>query len=667
MQGVVAILAAVLAIYLYYLFIRWLFVSVGPAFVYVISIVLSLAVPIVYLTMLLRTFARPGGASNPRNWLFAVVGGLVGLIYVDLLFLGIHFGRGILPVSFGLDLENLLEGVVRGWIVNGQSVMLVRRLQPEDASIIQVVLSSAAIKCAVLVPAVLTIRGLASQIEDSRQPARLSYFYRQAIIDLKAVMWPMVHELAAAVFFAAKGVFRLSAGPHALAIWPLTIMAYLALALPVIIAAVATLLFILMHSVVLAAIWLFAMGISFLLYACERAVIVSRAGYAKCPHAACHAPVPLPVFLCPACGIRHDSLLPGRCGVLFRTCKCSEAKLPTLFWLGKGKLRSLCPHCGKPMREELFAENVHIPIYGGPGTGKTMFMMAATWQLMEKQVAGLKARLIEEAADDAYHKHWKPDFEFGRVREKTARPFPNAFLLGLRRDKGLPTSIYLYDPAGEALLNEGDLEAHRFMNYFDGLAILIDPLSIRSFAARYRERGGADLSPTTSSADPEDTVARVVNLLQRLRKLSHRRASTQRIAVIFSKADISGFAEEVGIILNKPAELDKDWDRAGLEDSSKIRAWLDESEGHLLRMLETKFKNLRFFAVSALGHYPQTGQAFTPRRVMDPMVWLLSTHRTLARPTMGVILGRAMEVGAVAAAIIMFALPLWGLIWAVSH
>jgi hypothetical protein len=131
----------------------------------------------------------------------------------------------------------------------------------------------------------------------------------------------------------------------------------------------------------------------------------------------------------------------------------------------------------------------------------------------------------------------------------------------------------------------------------------------------------------------------VVNLLERLRKLSHRRASAQRIAVVFSKADISGFAKEVGISVHEPPALDKDWDRAGLEDSDRIRAWLDENEGHLLRMLE-RFKNLRFFAVSALGHFPQTGQAFTPRRVMEPMVWLLSTHRTLARQTMDVILGR---------------------------
>jgi len=542
-------------------------------------------------------------------------------------------------------------------------LVVAKAVLPGDLGALGYVLFSSAVKSALIVPCVLLVRGFSSPIEDPRQPARLSYFHGQAIRDLGAVIQMMAEDLTALVMLANQGIVKVTV-VGSIFVWPLTIMAYIALVPPIAIAVVAALLLVAMHTLSLGGIWVLAMAVSFLLALTEKAVILSRAGYAKCPHAECHEPVPLPIFMCPECGEEHDRLVPGRFGVLMRTCKCGDGRLPTLFWLGKGRLRSICPSCRKPMREELFGGSVHVPIYGGPSTGKTMYMMAATWELLEGKVPGLQARLIDEASDRAYSKHWKPDFESGRVREKTARPFPDAFLLATRRGVGLPTSVYLYDPAGEALLNESDLDAHRFMNYFDGLALLIDPLSLPSFAARYRELGGPDLTPTTSRAHPEETITRVVNLLERLGKLSRRRGSGQRVAVVFSKADVPGFAQEVGIRVSDSAEVGIDWEALGADNSSLLREWLAKHEPHLLQILETRFTEMRFFAVSALGHIPQTGRGFSPRKVMEPLGWLLSKRATFARPLLGRIVGRSMEAGAVAAVFGCFVvLPIWAIFW----
>ena len=658
------IILAIVLIYLYYLLIKWLFVSVGPGFIYFTALLFSVSVPVVYVRTLVRTFGRQSGSPySPHNWLFIFVVALVALIHLDLLWLALGIGMSYLQVSFAWDLRELFGRVVTGLAVNREVLGVGNAILPREVGILGQVLFSAAVKSALVVPCVLLVRGFSSEIEDPRQPARLSYFHGQAFKDLGAVIQAMAEDMYKFLLLANNGIVKVTI-IGSIFVWPLTIMAYIALLPPIVIAAVAALLLVTMHSLALAAIWALAMGVSLVLSLAERAVILSRTGYAKCPHAECHEPVPLPVFMCPACGEEHDRLVPGRFGVFVRTCACGKGRMPTLFWLGKGRLRSICPSCRKPMREELYGGSVHVPIYGGPSTGKTMFMMAASWELLEGKMRGMRARLIDEASARAYSRHWKPDFESGRVREKTARPFPDAFLLSMRRSVGLPTSVYLYDPAGEALLNESDLDGHRFMKYFDGLALLIDPLSLPSFAAQYSDRGGPDLAPTTSHIHPEETVTRIVNLLERLGELSRRRGFSRRIAVVFTKADVPGFAQEFGISLSGNVGETGDWGHLGADNASQIRNWLRRNEPHLLQILETRFSEIRFFAVSALGHIPQSGMGFSPRKVMEPLAWLLSTRTTFSHPLFSRIIGRTMEIAAVVGVIgALVGLPTWALYW----
>lgn len=201
------------------------------------------------------------------------------------------------------------------------------------------------------------------------------------------------------------------------------------------------------------------------------------------------------------------------------------------------------------------------------------------------------------------------------------------------------------------------------MNYFDGLALLIELLSLPSFVARYRKRGRPDLTPTTSRANPEETVTRIVNLLERLMKLSQRRGTRRRIAIVFTKADVLGFAQELGIRVAGHG-VDNNWNSLGADGSLKTLAWIARNEPQLLQILETRFMEIRFSAVSALGHIPQTGRSFSPQRVMEPLAWLLAKRPTFARPLFGRVVGRMKEAGAVAAVFgVLVVLPLWDLLW----
>lgn len=656
------IIAAIL-IYLYYLLIKWLFTSVGPGFVYFLSLAMSFAVPVAYVGALMKIFGHPPAelAKRWRNWGFIGVIALVGLVQIDMLYLVTGTVLGQLPVATAYEVHSWLAKLAEQAVINREARALGRAAWGLDG--MALVLLSAAVKSALLVPTLLAIRGLASPVAGVTQPAQVSYFHGQALTDLGDVAQTLILDLVKLVLLANMAIVKATAGPQALFVWPLSVLAYVALVPPVIIAIGSAALLLALHAIALATVWVFAMFASIVLMAAERGVVLARTGYAKCPHAECHAAVPLPVFLCPHCGVEHDRLLPGRFGVLVRECQCRDGRLPTLFWFGKRQLRSLCAKCRKPLKGELFAESVHIPIYGGSSAGKTMFMMAAIWEMLEGKVASVDAHLIEETSDRAYRGHWKPDFESGRLREKTARTFPDAFLVSVRRKLGLPAAVYLYDPAGEALLREADLDAHHFIEHMDGLALLIDPLSLPSFAQRYREAGGPDQRASTSQADPEVVLAEVVNLLERRGKLSRKKGSRQRVAVILTKADLPGLAAELGIRLESSVQLALQWGDVGLDESARIRAWLANSEPHLLRVLETRFADLRFFAVSALGHSPQPGRPFVPRGVAEPMAWLLSTRRALRRPLWARISGRAAEVAAVAAVLVALVVgPLVGLL-----
>ena len=648
--GAIAVIAVVGAVlYGYWLWLGWLTAEVVPDFFYGAAVLGSLVVPLSYAFSLWLTFSR--GHASPWNLPFAIVFWLVALLYVDLLYLGLSVGVGVYSAWVAEALLARAEPVVDHWAPNRMLLAFLdaalRSGGDTGAGVAggigvdpyRGVWFSFVAKSALVVPLVILARGQASPLPDSEQPARVSYFFRQAWVDLWKVRDLFFDRI---VFLLIRPLRELhwlfdDSGWWLIVLFlPLWVGLGLGLAIAFSSVALQALVFIVVHAAVLVLIWLLARLFASAFHWSERAVIRLRYGDARCPHAACYEAVRAPVFLCPACGEAHDRLVPGRCGVLVRTCQCGAGRLPTLFAWGKGRLRSICPACRGPLHEELFRGSVHVPIYGGPSAGKTMYMMAATWEMVEGRAPDVQAALIGDADAGAYADRWRPEFESGFVRDKTASSLPNAFLLSIRRGPGTPIAVYFYDPAGEALQDAATLEAHGFMRHVDGLMLLIDPLALSSFERKYyQEGGGPDLKGTTSREDPEETLARVVNQLEYFGVLSSTKTSALRLAVVLTKADVRGFEEAFGIEAID-TEAGGSWKDLGAERSSRIRGWFAAHESRLLDVLETRFRNVRFFAVSALGRVPDAagggGAAFSPHRVMEPLAWLFSMRSKFARP-----------------------------------
>lgn len=650
MPALIVLVLVGVAIYLYGLLIYWLFAAVAPEFIVLGSVLGTAAAPVLYGMVAYNVLNR----NTWRKVLWWPLFALLGLLYVDLAYVVLAVVAQIVHAQSTQGMRSILEAIALLPISRlGAQVYPGTFLDPAMLTLYMV--PGVLFKGVLIVTMQLLIRGFLNDQVDTTQPAYLQYFFRQAAIDVRSIAEETIARFISLVTLASDWIVRASTGRQLMFIWPLTITAYLALLAPTFAAAAALLILLSVQAVGILAVCAVTMIISAILFCVERAVMLARSGFAKCPHAGCHVSIPLPYFYCPECGAEHTRLLPGKCGALFRACTCRNALLPTTFWLGKGRLRSACPQCKKPLTHELFAGSAHVPIYGATSAGKTMFMMSATWQLVEKSPQGIEAEFINAADRRSYDIAWKPGFESGQVREKTRQKMPDAFLLSIQRPSGLPVSLYMYDPAGEAIEHSSEIEGHRFLKYIDGLALLIDPFSLPSFVRAYQD-AGFDLPVAASTADPVEVVNRVVNVLESQSDLHRGRRMSRRVAVVLTKCDVPQVQQQFGISLDDE-KTNARWRDFGADNDGRLQDWLRSNEPDLWQLLQGRFENLRFFAVSSLGHDPSQAGTFVPRNVVSPLCWLLANRVALTTPLVGRIGGRAMEIAAAAAVIAAFFLP----------
>ena len=97
------------------------------------------------------------------------------------------------------------------------------------------------------------------------------------------------------------------------------------------------------------------------------------------------------------------------------------------------------------------------------------------------------------------------------------------------------------------------------------------------------------------------------------------------IAVVINKVDIPTLEEKIGEIaaqqyLAENAETCKSYMDAR---DAVCRNFLEEyGAGNFVRTAEAKFKTVRYFTCSALGHNHE-GQPYEGKNVVDPVMWLL--------------------------------------------
>lgn len=626
----------------------------GPEAVLVLSLLGTTVGPVLFARVLLQRFGHPGW----RMVAFVPIIAVLALVHVDLSFLAATGLHALVPTALGSLLLPWLEhaathGIVNGWLVSQLAPGVADVLADYDATtvppaIVVVVVVSAVAKTVVLPPLLLLARGGTTEPTGDLRPP---YVFSEAWEDLGAVLTEPFRLLWRGLKWVGSALKTALSGWRPLGTWPFVLLVVLGLVVPAAAVVLETAVLAAGFAVAVAAGATVLVWTATVLHVAERAVLLVRGSYAVCPHTGCHARVPQPVVACPECGRRHPDLVPGRRGVLLRTCACGH-RLPTLHILGKGRLPASCPSCQRPLPSGLFGGISRLVLLGSPSSGKTMVLTALTWELLERR-SDVTATLVADEDRTQWDEVWRPDYVAGRVREKTRAEDPTAFTLSLRRGVGVPHGVYLYDPAGEATQQQAGLEPLRFLREVDGVLLVVDPLSLPPIRAALPE---AALRSAATEA-PGPVLDRLVNRLEASGRLPLRRRGRVPVAVLVTKVD-EGALPERGRL--HPAPAAARWSAAGAATSAGVRAWLERHDGNLVRTLEDRFSRVRYFAVSAQGD----DSSFRPDGLRAVLQWLLASTLWLRWPTPARAVVVAVEVAVVLAVVgLLLGGPVAAVVW----
>jgi hypothetical protein len=364
----------------------------------------------------------------------------------------------------------------------------------------------------------------------------------------------------------------------------------------------------------------------------ERAALFARGITIECGR--CHERATRPVYRCgnPACSAEHRMLVPGRFGVLWRTCRCQQ-RLPTLLMLGKYRLPAQCANCGLALPlKGLTAPTFHVPVIAGPRAGKSVYMHVAIHRLMllDKET-GSGFEFADPTAREAFQKNT----ELGIVDDprnalKTRTLLPAAYNVYVGRKKSMQRRLlYLYDPQGELLEGADDLAEATFLRFTKGVLLVIDPFSLAAVRSAVDRRTLDDAGASTSNAKL---------VLERFAESMRERVGTRGgpqlavpVAVVLTKADALRGARDVTHPYRGlgPAATDPS---ARAERDKAIRAWLDRvgGRGDLVKSVRNNFRAAAYFTVSyedarqVRPHADAGNVKITNDDPAEPLRWLMN-------------------------------------------
>jgi hypothetical protein len=646
-----AAILVILLIVAYVALIAAFFQRLAPDLILLGSVLLSFLGPAYYFVSLREIH----GGGRRRNLPYAVAGYLVVSIHLSLLVLLLT-----LVSSSGHPFARTQPGLTK-------LLLSLNRLLPDQQALAAIFprlaesgshrvyaayqLASALLKSLVLFPVLLLVTGTPGTLRPGRsEPAFTQYFFYGAFRSVRDVIEELYDRVTFALRLGINGAGYLFRNPLVVFTWPLGIVAAAVLLAPTLTLIAVVACMVAFHALaagyVAASIWFAA----FFFGTLDRIAMLVRWGYAKCPH--CYTRVPLPHFQCPECGQIHQRLIPGRYGLIQRRCQCDKASLPTLFALGKGtKLASSCPSCGRALSPGVFARNLHIPLVGGPASGKTSLLLVNLVEILEGRATPLQAELIDTQDKQDYQQIWKRSFTAGTEPSKTQALAPPALLLSIGLGRPGAATLYVYDPAGETFRSQAELEAHRHFQFAAGAILIIDPFSIpevqQELAAKLQAEG-----TRVSESEPAVILERLLRVLVKMGVIQRERRSDLPVAVVVPKIDAAGLYARIGIGLEPGCSAP--WGSGHPRGSAAVRDWLMRVEGSLVQNLEKQFRRIGYFGVSAFGSPPRPGTSFQPSHALDPILWLLRGQERSLRPVsrLPVRLAQVATVAVILAAVI---------------
>lgn len=172
--------------------------------------------------------------------------------------------------------------------------------------------------------------------------------------------------------------------------------------------------------------------------------------------------------------------------------------------------------------------------------------------------------------------------------------------------------------------NRSDVQNNLAYSYANGFIFIIDPLTLNQFAMDVEDK--VDLNAYGASSKDFDDILNIMLInLEKMFGLKDKDTLKRNLAVVINKVDIPTLEEKIGETaaqqyLAENAKTCKSYMDAR---DAVCRNFLEEyGAGNFVRTAEAKFKTVRYFTCSALGHNHE-GQPYEGKNVVDPVMWLL--------------------------------------------
>ena len=316
----------------------------------------------------------------------------------------------------------------------------------------------------------------------------------------------------------------------------------------------------------------------------------------------------------------------------------------------------LCAYCHTPLPPHWWAHDVlGITVIGARESGKTSYLTVLARDLEENLLPAVQGHLYPvDARSEQRLKNIRSGLQAGQLEHSTFSSVSNKDILEpmvldvAQTSSGRIRSLSVFDVAGEDMATGENVRPYApAMAGSDMLLMLIDPLQLDGVRAWLQ---GSIPLPAQASVRAATVVQNVAAQIRRQRGISSG-IIPQRVAVAFSKfdglqdaaqIDDSRFADLIGpgnAMWRDPYPLLPDTvylDDDGHRMHDEVRALLHRlGEGQLVSVVESSFTEVRYMALSALGHAPrgttvsETGAS--PHRVGDPLRWLLWVSGWTAR------------------------------------
>ena len=298
----------------------------------------------------------------------------------------------------------------------------------------------------------------------------------------------------------------------------------------------------------------------------------------------------------------------------------------------------LCPHCHEALPSTTGEYRNHIyAVIGGPDSGKTHYI-AVLINLLQNELGPKMDFMLDALGDETRIKYerdfYKPLFEKHEVIGKTDSAKakkgvhkPLIYGISILRNNKVENYLTLvfFDTAGEDLNSEDTMAVlNKYIYRSDGIIMLVDPLQI----ARVRNKLPNVAKPKTISSKSLDILSRTTQLIQKGLVLTPTDKINIPLAVSFTKMDAVDDLLDGGLQLKFKSNHHKGFNLDDIEAvNSEMKALLVEwGENSLIQLATARYKDNKFFGLSALGtnpHRTQKVDKIIPNRVEDPFLWLL--------------------------------------------